>query len=232
VFHSKKNLPAVLWLPFLMLAAGCGGGAGEADKTDQAAGDGGGKASVQAAGTASDPNHPVVVIDTSLGKITVELDREKAERTVDNFLRYVQSGHYDRTIVHQVLKGRAVLAGGYGQDYIEKPTRAPIENEAYNGLKNTRGTIAMARLPDEIHSAKSQFFINLADNVSLDHQDRTPEGYGYCVFGRVIEGMDAVDRIAAVEVYDRGDFDRTPVERIDVHSIREQFAPAQTAAPK
>ena len=119
---------------------------------------------------ASDPLHPVVVIETSLGNITVRLDAEKAPLTVDNFLSYVGAGQYDQTIVHQVYKGQGFLAGGYGTNLVEKPGRTPVRNEAHNGLKNRRGTIAMVRLPDAIDSATCQFFINVADNPALDLQ--------------------------------------------------------------
>ena len=150
----------------------------------------------------SDPQHPVVLIETSLGNITVRLDAEKAPLTVDNFLSYVNAGHYDQTIVHQVYKGQGFLAGGYGTNLVEKPGRTPIRNEAHNGLKNRRGTIAMVRLPDAIDSATCQFFINVADNPALDYKDRTPEGYGYCVFGKVTDGMDVVDKIGNAQVHD------------------------------
>ena len=112
----------------------------------------------------ADPQHPVVLIETSLGNITVRLDREKALLTVDNFLSYVGASFYDQTIIHQVYKGQGILAGGYGTNMLEKPAHTPIRNEADNGLKNRRGTIAMVRLPDAIDSATCQFFINVADN--------------------------------------------------------------------
>ena len=141
--------------------------------------------------------------------------------TVDNFLNsYVGDRFYDQTIVHQVYKGQGILAGGYGTNLVEKPARTPIRNEALNGLKNHRGAIAMVRQPDAIDSATSQFFINVADNPALDYKDRTPAGYGYCVFGEVTEGMDVVDKINNVPVHDEGGLDRTPVQRVVVKSIR------------
>ena len=163
---------------------------------------------------------PLVLVETSVGKITLRLDAERAPLTVDNFLSYVDAGHYDRTIIHQVYKGQGIVAGGYGENLLEKPARTPIRNEAANGLKNRRGTIAMVRLPDGIDSATCQFFINVADNPALDYRDRTPAGYGYCVFGEVVDGMDVVDRINDVPIHDTPDFERTPVEPIMVASMR------------
>jgi peptidyl-prolyl cis-trans isomerase B (cyclophilin B) len=142
---------------------------------------------------------------------------------VDNFLSYVASGHYDQTIIHQVFKGRGFLAGGYairGASVIEKPGRTPVLNEARNGLKNVRGTISMVRFPDAIDSARCQFFINVGDNPSLDFKDPTPAGYGYCVFGKVVEGMDVVDRIGNAEVTDTKDLERTPTQPIIVKTIQ------------
>lgn len=170
---------------------------------------------------ASDPLHPVVVIETSLGNITLRLDAEKAPLTVDNFLSYVAGGHYDQTIVHQVYKGQGFLAGGYGMNWVERPSRTPIRNEAHNGLKNRRGTIAMVRSPDAIDSATCQFIVNVADNTVLDYKDRTPAGYGYCVFGEVTGGMDIVDRIVGTPVHDTPDFECTPAEMITVKTIQQ-----------
>jgi cyclophilin family peptidyl-prolyl cis-trans isomerase len=169
---------------------------------------------------ASDPLHPVVVIETSLGNLTVRLDAQKAPLTVDNFLSYVSARHYDQTIIHQVYKGQGFLAGGYGANLVERPGRTPVRNEAHNGLKNRRGTISMVRLPDAIDSATCQFFINVADNPSLDFKDRTPAAYGYCVFGEVTEGLDVVDKIGSAEVHDTAELERTPVPAIVVKSIR------------
>lgn len=167
-----------------------------------------------------DPLHPVVLIATSMGEIKVELDAENAELTVKNFLYYVESGFYDQTIFHQAVKDKVVLAGGYTADLVEKKARTPVRNEAHHGLKNVRGTIAMVRRPDAIDSATCEFFFNLADNPWLDFKDRTPEKYGYCVFGRVIEGMDVLDRISAVKVEDSADFPSKPVETVLITSAR------------
>jgi cyclophilin family peptidyl-prolyl cis-trans isomerase len=213
----------------LAIAAGCGGGEGA----------GAGPASIDRAnsekipsatdpGTSAsahpdtDPLHPTVVIDTSLGSITVRLDAEKAPLTVDNFLSYVDSGHYDQTIFHQVIKDypKVILGGAFTANLSEKKARTPIYNEAHNGLKNRRGTIAMARQPDAVHSATCYFFFNLTDNEVLDHKDRTLEGYGYCVFGQIIQGLDVADKIARVEVHDTDQFDRIPVETVMINSIR------------
>ncbi len=170
---------------------------------------------------ASDRLHPTVVFDTSLGSITVRLNGEKAPLTVDNFLSYVDKGHYDDTIFEQVVTepGQVVLGGAYTAEGVEKTTETPVFNEAHNMLKNRRGTVAMAR-QDAVDSATCHFFFNLTDNEALDHKDRTPEGYGYCVFGEVIDGMDIVDRIGHAEVHDTERFVQTPVETVMINSVR------------
>lgn len=171
-----------------------------------------------------DTQHPVVVIATSLGDITVDLDRQKAMLTVDNFLSYVGTSvgasFYSQTIIHQVYKGQGILGGGYDTNMVAKLARTPIRNEARNGVKNLRGTIAMIRLPNSIDSATSQFFINVADNPDLDYTAPTPEGYGYCVFGKVTDGMDVVDKINNVPLRDTTTLERTPAEPVVVKSIR------------
>jgi len=165
---------------------------------------------------------PEVLIKTSLGDILVRLDAQKAPVTVDNFLvNYVDRGFYDNTIVHYVDKGFMIAAGGYTTELEPKETRAYIRNEADNEAENLRGTIAMARHPEHIDSATSQFYINLVDNPSLDHKSsETADDYGYCVFGKVTEGMDVVDRIAGVEVEDKGEFASTPVQPVTINSIQ------------
>ena len=140
---------------------------------------------------------PRVLLATSLGDITIQLDAEKAPKTVANFLDYVKSGHYDGTVFHRVIGGFMIQGGGFAPGMKQKPTGAPVQNEASNGLRNDKYTIAMARTSDP-HSATAQFFINVADNAFLDHSAPTPQGWGYCVFGRVTEGMDVVDKIKAV----------------------------------
>jgi cyclophilin family peptidyl-prolyl cis-trans isomerase len=164
---------------------------------------------------------PEVILKTSVGNIRLRLNAEKSPLTVDNFLsNYVERGFYDGTVFHYVEKGFMVACGGYTTELEPKQTRAYVKNEAKNGLKNKRGTIAMARNPDHSDSATSQFFINLADNASLDHQsDANVDASGYCVFGEVVEGMDIVDRIADVEVADRGQFPKTPVTPVLIQSV-------------
>ncbi len=137
---------------------------------------------------------PRVRLETTLGNIVVELNPKAAPKTVENFLSYVKAGFYNGTIFHRVIKGFMIQGGGFTEDLQQKPTQPPIPNEADNGLKNVRGTIAMARTPDP-HSATAQFFINTVDNAFLDFTAKTPKGWGYCVFGKVVEGMDTVDAI-------------------------------------
>jgi cyclophilin family peptidyl-prolyl cis-trans isomerase len=138
---------------------------------------------------------PTVQINTNLGPIVVDLDSEKAPKTVANFLEYVKSGHYSGTIFHRVIKRFMIQGGGMTKDMVEKPTRAPIKNEADNGLKNEVGTIAMARTNDP-HSATSQFFINVNDNAFLNFRSKDEAGWGYTVFGKVTKGMELVDKIS------------------------------------
>ncbi len=157
--------------------------------------------------------NPVVVITTSMGEISLQLDQEKAPLSVANFLAYVKANHYDGTIFHRVIKGFMIQGGGMTPDMREKPTRAPIKNEAANGLKNERGTVAMARTAD-VDSATSQFFINTGTkNAFLDHKVRD---YGYAVFAKVVAGMDVVDKIESVKTAP-GD---VPVEAVIIKSIR------------
>lgn len=155
----------------------------------------------------------MIKLTTSLGAITLELDADKAPKTVANFLDYVKAGHYDGTIFHRVIDGFMIQGGGFLPGMRQKPTHAPIENEAANGLKNLRGTIAMARTSDP-HSATAQFFINVADNDFLDFRAPSGNGWGYCVFGRVVEGMDVVDKIRSVRTGSRGFHQDVPLEDI------------------
>lgn len=156
----------------------------------------------------------LVRLETSKGVIVLELDPVKAPITVNNFLDYVKAGQYEGTVFHRVIPGFMIQGGGYGVDLARKETGDPIINEAGNGLKNLKGTIAMART-GEINSATAQFFINLADNAFLDHQNNTDQGFGYCVFGRVVEGMQVVDAIGATPTGAAGPFGKdvpkTPV---------------------
>jgi peptidyl-prolyl cis-trans isomerase A (cyclophilin A) len=150
-----------------------------------------------------------VKLATSQGDIVVELDREKAPKTVDNFLQYVKAGHYDGTIFHRVIDNFMIQGGGFTTDMQQKSTRATIKNEWRNGLKNKRGVIAMARLGGNPDSASSQFFINVKDNAFLD-QANARDGNGYAVFGKVVSGMDVVDKIKAVPTGDKGGHQNVP----------------------
>lgn len=163
---------------------------------------------------------PVVKIDTTLGPITVELDTQRAPVSVKNFLWYVNNGSYQETIFHQVLPGYVAIGGGYDEQFTMRPTHIEIRNEADNGLKNKRGTIAMARRPDVIDSSTNQFYFNLADNSYLDQKGRSkPEEFGYCVFGKVIDGMDVLDRLSAVPVKDTDKFTSTPATPVVIKSV-------------
>ena len=140
---------------------------------------------------------PVVELDTNMGAIVIELNEEKAPKTVENFLNYVKSGHYDGTIFHRIIDGFMIQGGGMDAEMNEKATNAPVENEADNGLKNDAGTIAMARTQDP-HSATSQFFVNVKDNDFLNHSGKNMQGWGYTVFGKVTSGMDVIEKMRGV----------------------------------
>ena len=153
-----------------------------------------------------------------MGTITLELDNEKAPATVANFIEYAKTGHYDGTIFHRVIDGFMIQGGGFTKDMNQKPTGEPIRNEAMNGLKNMRGTIAMARTM-VVDSATSQFFINLVDNDFLDFRSPTPQGFGYAVFGKVIDGMDVVDQIAKVGTGDCGPHQNVPTTPVVIRKV-------------
>ena len=155
----------------------------------------------------------MVKLHTSHGAITLELDATRAPETVKNFLAYVASGHYANTVFHRVIDGFMVQGGGFEPGMKQKPARATVQNEASNGLKNERYTVAMARTADP-HSASAQFFINVADNAFLNHKAQSRDGWGYCVFGRVSEGQDVVDRIKGVKTGNRGPHGDVPVEDV------------------
>ena len=157
-------------------------------------------------------------IETSMGSITVELDDAKAPITVKNFLDYAASGHYDGTIFHRVIDGFMIQGGGFTKAMDQKPTKAPIKNEAANGLTNKRGTIAMARTM-VVDSATSQFFINLVDNDFLNFRAPTPQYYGYAVFGKVTDGMDVVDKIAKVKTGFAGPHQNVPEEPVVIRKV-------------
>ena len=169
---------------------------------------------IAAPALASEP-FPKVRLETSRGAVVLELNLEKAPETVKNFLAYVNSGFYDGTVFHRVIPGFMIQGGGLTADLRKKPARGPIPNEAANGLANARGTIAMARTGDP-HSATAQFFINTVDNAFLNHKGKTPQGWGYCVFGRVVSGMKTVDAIAAVPTRTRAGRRNVPVEAVVV----------------
>ncbi len=161
----------------------------------------------------------MVLLETPEGEILIELFPDKAPKTVENFLQYVDSEFYDGTLFHRVIKGFMIQTGGVTFSMEEKETRDPIENEAGNGLKNTEGTVAMGRLPDP-HSATSQFFINVADNPDLDHTSEEDENFGYCVFGEVIDGMDVAVKISKSKTKSYQGFDDVPVDPVSVITAR------------
>jgi peptidyl-prolyl cis-trans isomerase A (cyclophilin A) len=163
--------------------------------------------------------NPVVVLDTTHGEIVIELDRERAPLSTQNFLDYVEAGHYDGTIFHRVIPNFMIQGGGFTQDMQQKPTRKPLKNEASNGLKNDRYTVAMART-QVVDSATSQFFINLKDNDFLNHRDQTAPGFGYAVIGKVTSGMQVVDKIANVRTGQRGQHGDVPAEAVVINSAR------------
>lgn len=160
----------------------------------------------------------MVSIHTNMGVIELELFADKAPKTVENFLDYAREGHYDGTIFHRVIENFMIQGGGFTEDMEQKPTKDPIENEAENGLSNKLGTVAMARTP-EPHSASCQFFINVKDNDFLDFQARTPQAWGYCVFGKVANGMDVVEKIKSVATGHAGFHQDVPVEPIVIERV-------------
>ncbi len=160
----------------------------------------------------------MVTIKTSMGNIKLELFEEEAPETVKNFLSYVDDGHYNNTIFHRVINNFMVQGGGFDKSFVQLPTKDPVVNEAENRLKNEVGTVAMARTSDP-HSASCQFFININDNEFLNHTAPTPQGFGYCVFAKVIEGMDIVNKIKEVETGNRGHHGDVPVEDVVIKEI-------------
>jgi peptidylprolyl isomerase/peptidyl-prolyl cis-trans isomerase B (cyclophilin B) len=218
-----------LFLFSLMLGVTAGCGASEP-----------GKQTVSTAPAAGQPANPRVLIETSKGNITIELFTRNAPISTANFLNYVKTGFYDGLVFHRVIPGFMVQGGGMTPDMAEKPKNAPIQNEADNGLKNLRGTLAMART-GEPHSASSQFFINVADNAFLNHRGKSFEGWGYAVFGQVVDGMNVVDAIVAVPRGNRGPHGDVPVEPIVMKRVSllppaaapsaAQPAPAATQKP-
>lgn len=165
---------------------------------------------------------PVVEVTTNHGTFVITLDPAHAPTSVENFLRYVDARHYDGTVFHRVIPTFMIQGGGFDARLEKRPVQAPIANEADNGLRNTRGTVAMARTSDP-HSATAQFFVNVTDNAFLDHQAKTPQGWGYAVFGRVTEGMDVVDAIKNVKTGARGPFAKdAPLDNVVITSVRRR----------
>jgi cyclophilin family peptidyl-prolyl cis-trans isomerase len=165
---------------------------------------------------------PIVDVVTNHGTFTIQLDPAKAPKSVANFLSYVDSGHYGGTIFHRVIATFMVQGGGYDAQYERKPTQPPVVNEADNGLKNTRGTVAMART-GEPHSATAQFFVNVTDNAFLDHTGKDPQGWGYAVFGKVTEGMDVVDKIKGLKTGAAGPFAKdAPQQPVVIETVRRR----------
>jgi cyclophilin family peptidyl-prolyl cis-trans isomerase len=166
------------------------------------------------------PGNPVAVISTSMGDFTVELLKDRAPVSVQNFLSYATAGFYEGTVFHRVISGFMIQGGGFTPDLVEKATRPPIRNEATNGLSNVRGTVAMARTR-ALRSATAQFFVNVADNrAKLDHRGYSPDDFGYAVFGRVLEGMEVCDRIAAVETRTVDPHEDVPIEPVVIKGVR------------
>ncbi|MBL1084505.1 peptidyl-prolyl cis-trans isomerase [Streptomyces actinomycinicus] len=160
-----------------------------------------------------------VELNTNFGRIVLELNDAEAPKTVENFLTYVGNGHYDGTIFHRVINGFMIQGGGFTPDMLQKPTQGPIQNEADNGLKNNAYTVAMARTSDP-HSATAQFFINVSDNAFLNYSSKTPNGWGYAVFGRVTEGQDVVDSIKGVKTGNRQGHGDVPTEPVVIESAK------------
>jgi peptidyl-prolyl cis-trans isomerase B (cyclophilin B) len=231
---------AVLALVVACWLTGCGGGSqDDSAASTQAALGGTGTVAAATSITSKEakpkpprpkPVDPVVVLHTSAGDIRIQLFREKAPQTVDNFLQnYAQRQFYEGTIFHHVEAGSMIIGGGYTSDLTPKETRSPVYNESQNGLKNTRGMVAMIRDPANTHSATSQFFINLADNATLDFQSNRAaedgtvpdEDWGFCVFGQVLAGLDIADGISRAEVAASGDFARLPAQPVVITSIEQ-----------
>ena len=166
-----------------------------------------------------DPGNPIIIIETSMGEITAELWPDEAPETVANFLKYVDSAFYDGLVFHRVIDGFMIQGGGFSETMRQKATRKPIKNEARKDGPNSRGTLAMARTM-AVNSATSQFFINLVDNVALNHRNTTPRGYGYCTFGKITAGMDIVDAIGKVKTGRKMGFGDVPLTPVVILSIK------------
>ena len=211
----QSKAAVVAALAAALLAAGTGGCSRQTPEP--------GAARAKPAQRKGDPT-PMVIMETSKGTVKIELDAVKAPVTVANFLRYVDEKAYDGTIFHRVMPNFMIQGGGFRPDMTEKPSHEPIKNEAGNGLKNLRGTLAMART-GVVDSATNQFFISVADNAFLNHKDETPTGFGYAVFGKVTEGMDVIDAIVGVPTGTVGPHENVPKEPVTIVSIRRADAP-------
>lgn len=168
---------------------------------------------------AEETKNPVVTMSTNMGDIRIELNADKAPITTRNFIDYVNDGHYEGLIFHRVIPGFMIQGGGFDSGMSQKKSKSPIKNEAVNGLKNLTGTIAMART-NVVDSATSQFFINVKDNDFLNHKNTSPDGFGYAVFGQVVEGMDVVQTIEKVKTGNRGMHQDVPVDTVVINSIK------------
>jgi cyclophilin family peptidyl-prolyl cis-trans isomerase len=212
VLRCRRGLLALCAVTAICVLGGCGGG--QDDSTALPA--------TQTSAAEIDLQHPLIRIDTNLGAIVVRLDGDRAPGTVRNFLNYMNEDFYNNTLVHYVAPDTMIVGGGYTADgQLKSPTQPPIRNEAHNGWKNVRGTIAMARdAAAGIDSATSQFFINLSDAPTLDHRGTTPDEYGYCVFGEVTEGLDVADKISRAATRDRGgELAQSPDPPVVIQSI-------------
>jgi cyclophilin family peptidyl-prolyl cis-trans isomerase len=218
IHRILTGLLAPLALVGAALLPGCGG---DSTPTKETTAGSGAATSTRPVVKRIDLEKPTVRIETSAGAITLQLDGIGAPGTVRNFLNYANEGFYDNTLVHYVDAGKMIVAGGYAVGGQPKRAHTPIRNEAHNGLKNTRGTIAMTRDPAQIDSATSQFFINLTDAPQRDHSGDAPDKYGYCVFGEVKDGLDVVDKISKTPTADKGgDLAQTPEPAVVIKAVR------------
>lgn len=219
----RSILCSAALLALILTSTGCGSKEGDGAAVTNSIPGGSADASPTSSGKGSAPAErvdPTVRFETTMGSFTVKLDQQHAPLTVENFLNYVETGHYDQTLFHQVVEGYMILGGGFNTDYSEKPTQTAVRNEAHNGLSNKRGTIAMARQSDVIDSSTCQFFINLSDNTDLDHKSREVAEYGYCVFGQVTEGLDVIEKIGKTQVRNVQDFEMTPSQAVIIKTAR------------
>lgn len=211
-FNEAQRNPVMKRLSYLLLALVLGACSDQGQSADSPAA----------------AENPKVVMQTSMGDIVIELFPQQAPKTVANFLQYVDDGFYSGTIFHRVINGFMIQGGGFTEDMVQKQTRPPVMNEADNGLRNTSGTIAMARTMDP-HSATAQFFINVNNNTSLDFREKTPRAWGYAVFGRVVKGMEVVSAIKSVSTGNRGMHSDVPTTNIIIKKVsRQNGAPASS----